>query len=113
MQEFSWGCSLAIKTIKSIITSGRCNAARKRNKELAAIGTPALHGRPPKTRVPQVDALLAQKRAMPQAMPDTVAERRFTKRPRHGLHSTVEPGADAAASEAAEMVMNLKSCGRR
>ena len=28
MQEFSWGCSLAIKTIKSIIASGRYNAAR-------------------------------------------------------------------------------------
>ena len=29
MQEFSWGRSLATKTIKSIIANGRCNAARE------------------------------------------------------------------------------------
>ena len=46
MQELSWGRSLAIKTIKSIIASGQCNAARKRNKELAAAETPAPRGCP-------------------------------------------------------------------
>ena len=73
------------------------------------MGTPALCGCPPKTRVRQVDTLLAQKRAMPQAMPDKVTEWRFTKKSRHGLQSNVEPGVDAIASEAAEMILNLKS----
>ena len=109
MQELSWGRNLAIKTIKSIIASGRCNAARKQNKELAAAGSPAPRGRPPMSRVPQPGPSMAQKQAMPQAMPEEEAERRFTKQPRHGpRHSSAEPGADADG--AAEMVLKSYGC---
>ena len=46
MSAFGWDCSITTATIKSIICHGRVNAARKRNKELAAAGTPAPRGRP-------------------------------------------------------------------
>ena len=74
MKEHQWGRGLSTRTIRSIIASGRCNAARQRNKELAAAGTPAQHGRPRKTRVPQAEAMLARKREFPQAMPEEEAE---------------------------------------
>lgn len=113
MQEYSWGRSLAIVTMKSIIAHGRCNATRKRNKELAAAGTPAPRGRPRSTMVPQANVLLAQKRAMPQAMSGEEIERWFGKRPKHRPCSTAvsEPGDDAAA--AAEMVLKFHNCHPR
>ena len=47
MSAYSWGCRLATKVIKNIISRGRVNAARRRNRELAAAGTPVPRGRPP------------------------------------------------------------------
>lgn len=84
MREHDWGRSLATKIIKNIISRGRTNALRQRNKELAAAGTPARKGRPNRARVPQIEATLARKRALPQAMPEEEAERRFSKKPRRG-----------------------------
>ena len=86
MKEHDWGRSLAMKTIKSIIARGRTNAMRQRNKELAAAGTPARKGRPGRAspEVSKAEEMLARRRALPQAMPDEEAERRFNKRPKRG-----------------------------
>ena len=67
MSAHGWGRSATTTTIKSIICRGRVNAARKRNKELAAAGTPvprghsATHGQAPvpaPLERPPVQALL-------------------------------------------------------
>ena len=47
MSAYSWDRRLATKVIKNIISRGRVNAARRRNRELAAAGTPVPRGRPP------------------------------------------------------------------
>ena len=56
MSAYSWGRRLATVTMKNIISRGRVNAARKRNQELAAAGTPVRRGRPPTVQEPQVPA---------------------------------------------------------
>ena len=52
MSAYSWDRRLAMATIKDIISRGRVNAARKRNQELAAGGTPVHRGRPPTVQEP-------------------------------------------------------------
>ena len=55
MSAHGWDRSLAEATIKSVICRGRINASRKRNRELAAAGTPVPRGRPP-ARAPETRA---------------------------------------------------------
>ena len=52
MSSHCWGRSLTTAIIKSVICRGRINASRKRNRELAAAGTPVPRGRPP-ARTPE------------------------------------------------------------
>ena len=61
-----WSRRLATNVIKSITYRGRVNAARKRNQELVAAGTPVSRGRLPKTREARSSALVPPQR--PQAL---------------------------------------------
>lgn len=63
----------------------------------------SLHGHPRKATVPQPEA------DAPLVMPGEEAEQRFTRRPRHELCSTAEPGADTAgaASDGTEILWLL------
>ena len=108
MQELSWDAALQQRLLRAsllVVGDVMLPTSETRNSQRP-------EPQPADARVPQADAQLSQKREMPQAMPDEEAERRFTRRPRYGLHSTADSEPRADAAETAEMVLKSYGCCR-
>ena len=76
MSAWSWDRRLATDVIKNIISRGRVNMARRRNRELAAAGTPVRRGRPPRTREARAPAPVQMER--PQALSGSEINRLYS-----------------------------------
>lgn len=99
MKEYSWGRELTVRTIKSIISEGRSNENRKRNRQLAAAATETRRRTPPVDSHRSPDLLqppsrTARTRPLPQALPDDEAVERLAKRAKRQRRGSAASAAD-------------------
>lgn len=99
MKEYSWGRELTIRTIKSIISEGRSNENRKRNRQLAAAAAETRCEPPPECShsspalSPPVSQA-ARTQPFPQALPNDEAEQRLAKQEKSQRRGSTVPASD-------------------